>query len=59
MVAREEGVILGFLSLVVFPILMKRRAWIEDVIVNSATRSRGVGEKLNQLVFETAVSLGV
>lgn len=58
LVAREEGVVLGVLTLVVFPIPTGIRAWIEDVIVDAAARGKGVGKKLNQFALETAESLG-
>jgi ribosomal protein S18 acetylase RimI-like enzyme len=47
-VARDvvDGTILGSLTLVVFSAPTGPRAWIEDVVVASATRGRGVGAAL-------------
>ena len=58
LVAREGTVILGFLTLVVFPIPTGIRAWIEDVIVDAGARGKGVGEKLNVFALDLAASLG-
>jgi ribosomal protein S18 acetylase RimI-like enzyme len=51
-VARDEGRIVGSLTLVVFPIPTGLRAWIEDVVVDSAARGRGVGEALTNAAIE-------
>jgi len=56
--AEEEGVILGSLTLVVFPIPTGIRAWIEDVVVDSAARGKGVGGALNKHALELAAKLG-
>ena len=42
------GEIIGTLTLVVFRIPTATRAWIEDVVVDSGARGRGVGEHLTQ-----------
>jgi len=46
LVARVDGPILGTLTLVTFPIPTGVRAWIEDVVVDSAARGQGVGAAL-------------
>ena len=46
MVAEEGGVIVGSLTLVVFPIPTGIRAWIEDVVVDADARGQGVGAAL-------------
>jgi ribosomal protein S18 acetylase RimI-like enzyme len=51
--AREDGRLLGALTLVAFRIPTGVRSWIEDVIVNEADRGRGVAQAL----LETAVEL--
>lgn len=51
LIARDRtltGEIIGTLTLVVFPIPTGIRAWIEDVIVDSSARGRGVGEALSE-----------
>jgi ribosomal protein S18 acetylase RimI-like enzyme len=51
-VARDEGRIVGSLTLVVFPIPTGLRAWIEDVVVDEAARGTGVGEALTNAAIE-------
>jgi ribosomal protein S18 acetylase RimI-like enzyme len=47
LIARDpNGKIVGTLTLAVFRTLTGTRAWIEDVVVDSAQRGRGVGEAL-------------
>ncbi len=58
LVARDGDRILGFLTLVVFPIPTGVRAWIEDVIVDSDARDKGIGEKLSHFALEMAKNLG-
>lgn len=59
LLARDEGGrIVGSMTLVVFPIPTGIRAWIEDVVVDGATRGQGVGEKLNVRALEIAGELG-
>ncbi len=50
--------IVGTLTLVVFPIPTGMRAWIEDVIVDSNSRGRGIGKLLVKRAIEIAQSLG-
>src|SRR3989454_11900267 len=45
---RDDGRIVGMLTLVVFRIPTGVRAWIEDVVVDEAMRGRGAGEALSQ-----------
>ncbi len=52
--SRDNGRIVGLLTLVVFRIPTGVRAWIED----EAVRGRGVGEALNQEAVRRAVMLG-
>jgi ribosomal protein S18 acetylase RimI-like enzyme len=46
------------MTLVVFPIPTRVRAWIEDVVVDGDARGRGVGEALNRRALDLARSLG-
>jgi ribosomal protein S18 acetylase RimI-like enzyme len=55
---RDNGRIVGMLTLVVFRIPTGVRAWIEDVVVDEAVRGRGVGEALSQAAIQRAVGLG-
>ena len=51
-IARDEGRIVGSLTLVVFPIPTGLRAWIEDVVVDEAARGKGVGEALTNAAID-------
>jgi 8-oxo-dGTP pyrophosphatase MutT (NUDIX family)/GNAT superfamily N-acetyltransferase len=55
---RDNGRIVGLLTLVVFRIPTGVRAWIEDVVVDEAVRGRGVGEALSQEAIRQAVGSG-
>lgn len=54
----ESKEIVGTLTLVVFPIPTGRRAWIEDVIVDSAASGQQLGERLSQAALHKAGELG-
>jgi ribosomal protein S18 acetylase RimI-like enzyme len=54
----DERTILGSLTLVVFPIPTAVRAWIEDVVVDSAARGKGVGDILNRAALDFAAADG-
>jgi len=58
LMARDEGRIVGSLSLVVFRIPTGVRAWIEDVIVDQAARGRGLGEAITRAAIERAKEEG-
>ena len=58
LVARIDGVIVGALTLVVFPIPSGMRARIEDVVVDSEARGKGVGATLTQQALGIARELG-
>lgn len=59
LVARDgDGTIVGSLTLVVFPIPTGRRAWIEDVVVDAASRGRGVAAALNRVALQRAEAMG-
>ncbi len=57
-IARDEGKILGSLTLVIFRIPTGIRAWIEDVVVDEAARGKGIGEALTRAALERAAELG-
>ena len=54
----ETGAILGSLVLVVFRIPTAVRAWIEDVVVDTSARGRGVGDALNRFALDLARAKG-
>ncbi|QQM67513.1 GNAT family N-acetyltransferase [Actinomyces weissii] len=58
--ADEQGQrpILGMLTLATFKIPTGLRAWIEDVVVDSAARGQGAGAALVQAAVEHAAQLG-
>lgn len=59
LIARDaSGRIVGTLTLVVSPTLSGTKAWIEDVVVDSAARSHGHGEALTRAALGIAASLG-
>jgi ribosomal protein S18 acetylase RimI-like enzyme len=57
-VAREDGRIVGMLTLAIFPIPTGIRAWIEDVVVDDAARGSGAGAALVQAALHHAATLG-
>ena len=58
LIATDQGMIVGSMTLVIFPLPTGVRAWIEDVVVAGDARSRGVGEALNRRAMEIAVARG-
>ena len=58
LIATDQGMIVGSMTLVIFPLPTGVRAWIEDVVVDGDARSRGVGEALNRRAMEIAVAQG-
>ncbi|MEE3275848.1 MAG: GNAT family N-acetyltransferase [Actinomycetota bacterium] len=54
LVAEDDGVIVGSLTLALFRIPTGLRAWIEDVVVDESARGRGVGEALNLAALDRA-----
>jgi len=58
LMARDEGRIVGSLSLVVFRNPTGVRAWIEDVIVDESARGRGIGEAITRAAIERAREMG-
>jgi len=58
LVAKENGVALGMLTIAIFPIPTGVRAWIEDVVVDEAGRGKGVGEALSKSALQLAGEKG-
>ncbi|MBT3382377.1 MAG: GNAT family N-acetyltransferase [Prolixibacteraceae bacterium] len=50
----EEEKIVGTLTLIINQMPSGKKAWIEDVVVNSKMRGRGIGEKLIEFAVEFA-----
>jgi ribosomal protein S18 acetylase RimI-like enzyme len=61
LIARDPlagGKVVGTLTLVIFPIPTALRAWIEDVVVDTEARGRGVGEALTTSAVNIAKQRG-
>jgi ribosomal protein S18 acetylase RimI-like enzyme len=58
LVAREDGRIIGMLTVAMFRIPTGLRAWIEDVAVDEAARGKGVGERLSREALRIAGERG-
>jgi ribosomal protein S18 acetylase RimI-like enzyme len=54
----NAGNIVGTLTLVIFRIPTAVRAWIEDVVVDSGARGRGIAEALTQEALRLATERG-
>jgi ribosomal protein S18 acetylase RimI-like enzyme len=54
----QAGRIVGSLTLAVFRIPTGVRAWVEDVVVESAARGKGVGEALSRAALDLAAARG-
>ncbi len=52
------GRIVGSLTLVTFRIPTGVRSWIEDVVVDTAMRGKGIGEALTRAALQRAAELG-
>jgi ribosomal protein S18 acetylase RimI-like enzyme len=52
--ARVDGVLLGSLTLAFYRIPTGLKAWIEDVVVDTDARGRGVGALLNRSALDEA-----
>jgi ribosomal protein S18 acetylase RimI-like enzyme len=57
-VARSQGVIVGMLTLVTFPLPSGLRARIEDVVVDQDARGQGVGTALTVAALDLAQARG-
>jgi ribosomal protein S18 acetylase RimI-like enzyme len=58
-IAKNEGTIVGTLTLVVFPIPSGLRAWIEDVVVDEGARGLGAGVALTEAAISESKKRGV
>ncbi len=54
----QPGQIVGSLTLALFRIPTGVRAWIEDVVVDSTARGKGVGEALSREALRVAATRG-
>lgn len=57
-VAEENERPVGMLSLAWYDVPSGRKAWIEDVVVDGSSRSRGIGSALLERALEQAARLG-
>ena len=58
LMAEEDGLYYGSLTLAVFVIPTGTRAWIEDVVVSESARGKGVGRLLSERAVSLANELG-
>jgi ribosomal protein S18 acetylase RimI-like enzyme len=58
LIARDNGEIIGMLTLVLFRIPTGIRAWIEDVVVDPRVRGQGVGQALTEAALRIASESG-
>lgn len=58
-IAEENNEILGTLSLVFYKIPTGNKVWIEDVVVDKATRGKGIGKELIEFAIEYAKNKNV
>ena len=58
LVARDQGAIVGMLTVVTFPLPSGLRARIEDVVVDQDARGRGVGTALTMAAIDLAQQQG-
>jgi ribosomal protein S18 acetylase RimI-like enzyme len=59
LVARDEGRIVGMLTLVLYRLPTALRGWIHDVVVDEDARGRGAGEALTREALRIAARAGV
>jgi ribosomal protein S18 acetylase RimI-like enzyme len=57
-VARDDGRVVGMLTLITFEIPTAVRAWIEDVVVDETARGQGVAASLVQAALDHAEARG-
>jgi ribosomal protein S18 acetylase RimI-like enzyme len=58
LLARSSDVIVGSLTLAMFPLPTGLRAWIEDVVVDESVRGQGVGGALTAAAVRQATAAG-
>jgi ribosomal protein S18 acetylase RimI-like enzyme len=58
LIARDEGEIVGTLTLAMFQIPTGVRAWVEDVVVDETARGRGIGQALTLEAIRLARASG-
>lgn len=57
--AKVDEEVMGMLTLVMFPIPSGWRGWVEDVVVDTRARGKGVGKALTQYALSEAEKRGV
>jgi ribosomal protein S18 acetylase RimI-like enzyme len=53
-VARVDGEIVGSLTLALYPLPTKVKAWIDDVVVDNSVRGAGIGAALSMAALDEA-----
>lgn len=58
-VCSVENSVVGMATMAVYEAISGRKAWIEDVVVASEYRQKGIGERLTNILIEKANELNV
>lgn len=58
-VCTGENKIIGMATMIVYDVISGRKAWIEDVVVSSNHRQKGIGERLVQALIDKAKELEI
>lgn len=58
-VCSVENSVVGMATMAVYEAISGRKAWIEDVVVASEYRQKGIGERLTNILIEKANDLNV
>lgn len=58
-VCSVENSVVGMATMAVYEAISGRKAWIEDVVVASEYRQKGIGERLTNILIEKANELNI
>lgn len=58
-VVEEKGKIIATATLVIFEVATGRKVWLEDLVVESSLRRKGIGEKLVRHILDYAKEEGI
>lgn len=59
LLARDRNTIIGMTTIIFYRIPYRKKGWIEDVVVDTAYRGKGVGKMLMQKAIEIAQDQGL
>ena len=49
---QEEGKIVGIASMCIYSVISGKKGWIEDVVVDTSQRGKGIGKQLIEFLIE-------